>query len=80
VLADEELAAIWKATEGPGPFNGIARLLILTGQRREEVAGMTWAELSDDLSTWTIPTSRAKKGATHIAPPAAPAPFTSESP
>jgi integrase len=29
---------------------------------------MTWAELSDDLSTWTIPASRAKNGATHIVP------------
>jgi len=29
--------------------------LMLTGPRREEVAGMTWAELSEDLATWTIP-------------------------
>ena len=33
---------------------------------REEVAGMTWAELSADFST--IPASRAKNGATHIVP------------
>jgi hypothetical protein len=31
---------------------------MLTGQRREEVAGMTWAELSEDLATWTIPATR----------------------
>ena len=68
VLSDDEVAAIWRATDGPGPFNGIVRFLILTGQRREEVAGMTWAELSDDFSTWTIPASRAKNGATHIVP------------
>jgi len=68
VLSDDELAAIWRATAGAGPFNGIVRLLILTGQRREEVAGMTWAEVSDDFSTWTIPSSRAKNGATHIVP------------
>jgi integrase len=68
VLTDDEIAAIWRATDGPGPFNGIVRMLLLTGQRREEVAGMTWAELSDDLSTWTIPASRAKNGATHIVP------------
>jgi integrase len=68
LLADDELAAIWRATEGPGPFSGIVRLLILTGQRREEVAGMTWAELSDDFSTWTLPASRAKNGTTHIVP------------
>jgi len=70
-LTDDELAAIWNATEGAGPFNGIVRMLTLTGQRREEVAGMTWAELSDD--TWTIPASRAKNGATHIVPLSEPA-------
>jgi integrase len=73
VLTDDELAAIWRATDGSGPFSGIVRLLVLTGQRREEVAGMTWAELSGDFSTWTIPASRAKNGATHIVPLSAPA-------
>ncbi|MGC2222138.1 MAG: integrase arm-type DNA-binding domain-containing protein [Methylocella sp.] len=68
VLSDDELAAIWRATDGIGPFNAIVRLLILSGQRREEVAGMKWAELSDDFSIWTIPASRAKNGATHIVP------------
>jgi hypothetical protein len=33
-------------TDGVGPFNAIFRFLILTGQRREEVAGMTWAVAS----------------------------------
>ena len=46
VLSDAELAAVWKATAGPGSFNAIVRTLILTGQRREEVAGMTWDELA----------------------------------
>jgi integrase len=73
VLSDDELAVIWRATDSPGPFNGIVRLLMVTGQRREEVAGMAWAELSDDFSTWTIPASRAKNGATHIVPLASPA-------
>jgi integrase len=68
VLTDCEVAAVLRATEGPGPFNGIVCILILTGQRRSEVAGLTWAELSDDLATWTIPASRAKNNATHIVP------------
>jgi integrase len=70
VHTDDELAAIWRATDGPGPFNGIVRMAILTGQRRDEVAGMTWAELSDNA--WTIPASRTKNGATHIVPLSAP--------
>jgi integrase len=68
VLSDEELSAVWKATDRPGPYNAIVRTLVLTGQRREEVAGMAWAELDDDLSTWTIPASRAKNGVAHVVP------------
>jgi integrase len=68
VLTDDDLRAVWEATAGPGSFNAIVRLLILTGQRREEVAGMTWDEIAPDLSTWTIPGSRAKNGRAHIVP------------
>jgi Arm DNA-binding domain len=32
VLSDDELAAIWRATDDIGPFNGIVHFLILTGQ------------------------------------------------
>ncbi len=68
VLSDEELAAIWRATDGPGSFNGIVRVLMLSGQRRDEVSGMEWAELAGDLSTWTIPGTRAKNGAASVVP------------
>jgi integrase len=69
VLSDEEAGAIWRAAgEAPLPFGAIVRLLILTGQRREEVAGMTWAELSEDLATWTIPATRTKNGIPHLVP------------
>jgi integrase len=68
ILSDHELAEIWRAADGPGPFNRIVHMLILTGQRREEVAGMKWSELSDDLAVWTIPASRTKNGSVHIVP------------
>jgi integrase len=68
VLTDAELAAVWKAAEGPGPYDSIVRLLILTGQRREEVAGITWREVAEDLSAWTISANRAKNGVAHIVP------------
>jgi integrase len=68
VLTDLELRAIWHATSEPGTFNAIVRALILTGQRREEVAGMTWGEIDAQLSTWTIPASRAKNGVAHLVP------------
>ncbi|HZZ24262.1 MAG TPA: site-specific integrase [Roseiarcus sp.] len=68
VLSDEELVAIWGATKGPGVYNAIVRMLILTGQRRAEVAGMTWREIAPDLSTWTIPAGRTKNRTAHIVP------------
>jgi integrase len=46
---------------------------MLTGQRRDEVAGMTWVELSEDLATWTIPASRTKNGIHHLVPLSQPA-------
>jgi integrase len=68
VLDDDELRSVWQATAGPGSFNAVVRALVLTGQRREEVAGMTWQEIAPDLSAWTIPGSRAKNGAAHVVP------------
>ncbi len=68
VLSDDEIASIWRATEAAGPFNAIVRMLILTGQRREEVGGMAWSEVSDDYSIWTIPSVRAKNGSAHVVP------------
>jgi len=62
VLSDPELRSIWQASAGGGSSNSIVRLLMLTGQRANEVAGMQWDELSDDLATWTVPGSRAKNG------------------
>lgn len=69
VLSDPELAEIWRASEMiSDPFGPFFRLLILTGQRRSEVAGMTWAELDRPSATWTIPAARAKNGVAHIVP------------
>ena len=69
VLADEELAALWKATPEVGePFGSFFRLLILTGQRRSEVAAINWTELDRGTATWTIPADRAKNGVAHIVP------------
>jgi integrase len=66
VLEDDEIRRVWAATEAPGPFNAIVRALILTGQRRSEVGGMVWDELSPDLATWTIPGARTKNCITHV--------------
>ena len=68
VLSDDEIRSVWKATGGPGAFNAIVRALLLTGQRREEVSGLTWDELDQDLSAWTLPAARSKNGKPHVVP------------
>jgi integrase len=72
VLSDEEIRRIWTATAGPSPFNGIVRALLLTGARREEVAGMTWVEVASDLSAWSLSAARSKNGLPHLVPLSAP--------
>ncbi len=39
-------------------FNGIARLLMLTGQRLNEVAQMRWSEIDTDSRTWAMPAAK----------------------
>ena len=74
VLSDQELAEIWRAAgDAAAPYSAIVRLLILTGQRRGEVAGMAWNEISDDMQTWTMPGERTKNGAPHVIPVSTPA-------
>lgn len=67
VLTDDELAAVWHAASNAnGPFAPFFKLLILTGQRRSEVAEMEWGELDRATATWTIPVERAKNDVAQI--------------
>ncbi len=69
VLSDDELALLWSGAESVGwPFEGLIKLLMLTGQRREEVAGVTWAELDRGDAMWTLPAARSKNGKPHLIP------------
>src|SRR5262245_43161563 len=61
VLDDKELAQIILAARKiGGPYGSIVELLALTGQRREEVARVSWEELDLAQQVWTIPKSRTK--------------------
>jgi len=74
VLADNELAAIWHATDTLGvPFGPFVRMLMITGQRRSEVAQATWGEIDLDNALWTIPPERMKGDAAHLVPLSPPA-------
>ena len=73
VLTPDERRAVWATTEGDGDYNAIVRLLLLTGQRREEVAGMRWGELDLEGALWSLPGSRTKNGLPHLVPLSRPA-------
>jgi integrase len=67
VLDDHELAQVILAARKIGePYGGIVELLALTGQRREEVARLTWDELDLAQRVWTIPKSRTKNARPHV--------------
>ena len=69
VLLPDELGAIWRACDAlPLVRASFVRTLMLTMQRREEVAAMRWDELDSphEPTIWTLPGTRAKNGKTHI--------------
>ncbi|ODT26160.1 MAG: hypothetical protein ABS54_07730 [Hyphomicrobium sp. SCN 65-11] len=69
ILTDAELRVIWLAAEAEGyPFGAIVRLLMLTGQRRGEVAGALWPELNLKRREWILPEGRTKNGLPHLGP------------
>jgi integrase len=60
---------VWRAAEKiSGPFGALVELLALTGQRRDEVAGMRWHELDLEGRLWTLPRGRVKNDQGHEVP------------
>jgi integrase len=68
VLTDPEIALIWAAAGDVYPVGPYVRMLILTGQRRREIAGMRWSELDLADRLLTIRADRMKGGAAHTVP------------
>lgn len=69
VLTEEELARIWKAAEAAGyPFGPIVQLLILSAQRRNEVASMRWCDIDRRDNLWTLPSEATKSNRAHSVP------------
>lgn len=72
ILSEDELRLVGEAFEAEkGLFGSLFKLLLLTGQRRGEVAGMRWEEVRD-LNTanamWDIPGIRTKNHQSHVVP------------
>lgn len=74
VLTHDELHTIWKASADHGyPFGYIVQLLMLTGQRRSEVAQMRWQDINLDDKSWLIPREHTKNNRPHLVPLLSPA-------
>jgi integrase len=62
ILDDQEIAALWLTAGDPdlgiaGPF---VKMLLATGARRSEIAGMRWGEINPETRVWTLPATRSK--------------------
>ena len=67
VLGDAELAQLWRALP-ESAFGDIIQLLILTGQRREEIGGLRWDEVDLARATLTFGPERTKNRRVHELP------------
>ena len=76
---DRVLATPSCATSGSRPTNSAdptrrsSSCWSLTGQRRDEVARMTWSEVDLEARLWTLPKERSKNGKPHDIPLSEPA-------
>jgi integrase len=67
VLSDDEIRAIWPELAEAGTFGTLVKLLLLTAQRRDEVAQMSPKELGAD-KVWAIPAERSKTKCANFVP------------
>jgi len=69
VLTDQEIIYIWRTAEIIGfPFGKFFQLLLLTAQRRTELAQIKWSEFDFERKLLTIPMERTKTDRAHLVP------------
>jgi hypothetical protein len=63
----DEIKTVWRAADQLGyPWGPLFKMLLLTGQRRGEVASMRWREITAD--GWRLSGDKAKSGKGHLVP------------
>jgi integrase len=65
VLSEAELKLVWNNLNGD-QFAAVVRLLMLTGQRANEIAGLRWSEIGDGQIV--LPAERVKNKRAHTLP------------
>lgn len=66
-LTDAEIAEVWAACRDDN-YGRIVKILLLTGQRREEVGAMSWDEIDLKNGIWALPRDRVKNDRSHTVP------------
>ena len=65
----QEISRVWDAAGLVGyPFGHLVRTLILTGQRRSEVATLRWSSLDLEAATWILKADETKAKRAHLVP------------
>lgn len=60
ILTDDEIRAVWRATDRHGTAGGFVQFALLCAQRYAKVATMRWTDLHGD--NWDIPQGAREKG------------------
>jgi integrase len=68
ILDDSEVAALWHVCDEEGVFGSFVRVMLLTGTRRSEAAGMRWSEINEVTRLWSLPRERVKNAVAHTVP------------
>jgi integrase len=67
VLTEPELVEVWRACRDED-YGHIVKLLILTGQRRQEIGDLAWSEIDLAGAQIEIPAKRTKNHRPHLVP------------
>lgn len=67
-LNEQEIRALWSASQDLGIIGCYWRLLLLLMQRRCEIAGLRWREINLEHGEWIIPSTRTKNKREHLIP------------
>ncbi len=68
-LSEHEIAALWQAwTEMGWPYGFIFKLILLTAQRRSDIAGLRLEDIGFTTQIWTPPLAKSDAGNAHELP------------
>lgn len=68
VLSDDELTAVWRASQAFGKYGSIVRLLMTTGQRANQIASLQSAWVDTEKQVFNFPAEIMKNNRDHRLP------------